>query len=72
MKSGFLTLLGVLPISVLTRLVVPADVAPPGALLVLSLGVIIVLGLLVAVIVLVSFLVIRAIKKKNRTPKDDA
>lgn len=72
MKTGFLRLLGVILISVLPMQAVHADVAPSGgAVAALSLVALIALGVFVAVIVLVSFLVIRAIKKKH-TPKDDA
>ena len=72
MKTTFLQLVGVIPVSVLLRQGVPADVAPPpGTIAVLSLGVLLALGLFVVLIVFVSFLVIRAIKKNN-TRKDDA
>ena len=70
MKTTILQLVGVIPVSVLLRQGVPADVAPPpGAIAVLSLGVLLALGLFVVLIVFVSFLVIRAIKK-NRTRKE--
>lgn len=72
MKTAFLQALSVVPISILSEQVAPADVAPPGALVALSLGVLIGLGLLVAAIVFVSILVIRAIKKKQTSKKDDA
>ncbi len=72
MKTTFLQLVGVIPISVLFKQVVPADIAPPpGVFVVAGLGILIVLGLVVAVIVLISVLVIRALKKNN-TRKDDA
>lgn len=70
MKTTFLQLAGVTLVSVLPKQGVPADVAPPpGAVAVLSLGVLLGLGCLVVVIVGVSFFVIRAIRK-NRTPKE--
>jgi len=71
MKNGFLRLASVILIFVLPQQIVPADVAPPGAVVAISLIALIGLGLLVTVIVIVSFLVIRAIRK-NRTRKDDA
>ena len=49
---------------------VPADVAPPGSVLILSLGGLLLLGLFIAIVVFVSFLVIRGIKK-GRTSRDD-
>ncbi len=71
MKGVLLQLWGSIPVSVLLRQGVPADVAPPpGQVAALAVGVLIVLGLLVAVVVIVSFLVIRAIRKKH-TPKDN-
>jgi len=63
MKTDFLQFLGVFLI------VVPADVAPPGGLVALSLVAMIGLCLLVSTVVLVSVLAIRAIREKN-TPKD--
>jgi hypothetical protein len=72
MKTDFLRLLCVIPISVLPTQVVHADVAPPvEEAIILPLAAVIALGLFVAIIVLVSFLVIMAIKKKH-TPKEDA
>ena len=71
MKMDFLQILGVIPITVSQEQVIPADTAPPAGLAVLSLGSIIGLCLLVSIIVLVSVLAIRAIKKKQ-PPRDDA
>jgi hypothetical protein len=68
MKKVVLQLVCAILIFVLSAQVVRADVAPPGpTLFALSLIALVGLGLLVAVIVLVSFLVIRAIKKKHTT-----
>lgn len=70
MNTTFLQLVGAMLIAALPKSGVPADVAPPpGAIAVISLGVLLALGLFVALIVVVSFLVIRAIKK-NRTRKE--
>ena len=56
------------PIFMLIKSVMLADVVPPGpSLLVLSLGAILGLGVTVLVIVFVSVLVIRMIKKKHTT-----
>lgn len=71
MKNVFLQLWGVVPVSVLMKQIGPADVAPPpGQILALSIGVLIILGLLVATIIIGAILVIRAIKK-NRSNKDN-
>ena len=65
MNTTFLQLAGAVLVSVL-----PADVAPPpGAVAVVSIGALLVLGFFVLVIVGVSFFVIRAIRK-NRTRKE--
>ncbi len=70
MKTTFLQLVGVIPVFVLLKQVWPADVAPPpGEVVTVSLGILIALGLIVVVIVGISFLVIRAIKK-NHTRKE--
>jgi hypothetical protein len=70
MKTTFLPLMGAILITMLPKPGVPADVAPPpGAIAVLSLGVLLALGLFVVLIVVVSFLVTRAIKK-NRPRKE--
>ncbi len=70
MNTTFLQLVGAILVSVLPRQGVPADVAPPpGAVVAVSLGVLLALGLFVVLIVVVSILVIRAIKK-NRTRKE--
>jgi hypothetical protein len=69
MKTDLLQILDGILTTISPQQVVPADVAPPGGLIVLSLGVIIALCLLVSFIVLISVLAIRAIKKKNN-PKD--
>ncbi len=72
MKNGLLQLLSVIPISTLPGQVVPADVAPPpGAVLALSLGVLLTLGVIVVVVVVGAILVIRAIRKSH-THKDEA
>lgn len=69
MKTTFLQLVGAILV-VIPKQGVPADVAPPpGAVAVLSLGILLGLGCLVVVIVGVSFFVIRAIKK-NRARKE--
>lgn len=70
MNTTFLQLMGATLVSVLPRQGVPADVAPPpGAVAVVSLGVLAVLGFFVVIAVGVSFLVIRAIRK-NRNRKE--
>lgn len=72
MTTSFWRLVGVILISGLPPQAVYADVAPPvQELVILPLAALIGLGLFVAGIVFVSFLVIRAIKK-NHTPKDGA
>ena len=72
MKTTFLLSLVVILIDVVPGQAVRADIAPPTGLIVaVSLGAVIGLGILVSGVVLVSVLVIRAIKKKT-TPKDDA
>ena len=72
MKTGFLQLLGGILVPVLSERTVHADIAPPPTLLLgVGVGALIVLGLFIAGIVVVSVLVIRAIKK-NRAHKDDA
>lgn len=72
MKKGLQQLYGVLPLSVLLQQGMPVDIAPPtGFIVAVGLGVLVVLGLLVAGIVFISILAIRAIKKKH-TPKDHA
>ena len=68
---SFLQLFYMLPILMWIKSVILADVVPPGpSLLVLSLGAILVLGFTVLVIVLVSVVVIRMIKKKHTTTDD--
>jgi predicted membrane protein len=66
MEAGFLQLLSVL--LSLPAHIVHADVAPPVSVFALLGGAVIGLGLLVVITVVVSIVVIRAIKKKN-TPK---
>ena len=66
MRTGLLQL----PSVILPTITVPADVAPPGELVAISLGVVIGLGCLGVVIIVACVLVIRAIKKSN-TPKND-
>lgn len=67
MNIGFLQLVSFMP-----QQIVPADVAPPPeTIAAVSIGILVMLGLVVATIVIVSVLVIRAIRKKN-TPKDNA
>jgi uncharacterized membrane protein (DUF485 family) len=62
MNIAFLSLVS----AMLPKLGVPTDVAPPpGTVAAISVGILIALGLFVAVIVVVSFLVIRAIRKNN-------
>ncbi len=68
MKKGFLQLVSVIPIFGLPQ--VRADVAPPGGLIVLSLGLLVALGCIVVIIVAVLVVVIRAIRK-NHTRKDN-
>ncbi len=70
MKTTWLQWVGVMLVSGLLKQGVPADVAPPPeAVAVVALGTLIALGLVVLAIVVVSFFVIRAIKK-NRTRKE--
>jgi hypothetical protein len=71
MKTGFLQLLGGILLSLLPEQVVHADVAPPLQIFALLGGAVIGLGLLVVIIVVVSIMVIRSIKKKH-TPEDHA
>ncbi len=71
METEFLHLLSAM-IAAMPELAVLADAAPPGELIIgMAVAAIIGLGLFVAVIVVISVLVIRAIKK-SRTPKTDA
>ncbi|GEM_PF-3478197 len=66
MKKSVLHLLCALPISIPIGQIGYADVVPPGpTIFVLSVAGIVVLGVLVGIIVLVSILVIRAIRKKQ-------
>ena len=66
MKKSVLHLLCALPIPILIGQVGYMDVVSPGpTILVLSVAGIVVLGVLVGIIVLVSILVIRAIRKKQ-------
>ncbi len=76
MKNGLLQIGGSIPLLTLLIQGVQADVLPPtqepaGQAASLSLGAVLVLGFLVAIIVIASFLVIRAIRKKQ-APKDNA
>ena len=70
-KKGFLLLLSTLVVVLILGLVfcpgvVSADVVSPSGLIVgLGLGLLVVLGIFVAIIALVSFLVIRGIKKRQ-------
>jgi hypothetical protein len=64
MNATFLQLMGATLISVL-----PDVAPPPGAVAVVSLGVLAVLGFFVVIAVGISFLVIRAIRK-NRNRKE--
>ncbi len=68
MKKGVSQLLSVIPVFILPQ--VRADVAPPGGLIVLSLGLLVALGCIVVIIVAVLVVVIRAIRK-NHTHKDN-
>ncbi len=71
MKSEILQQWGGITISTLARYVLPADVAPPPEqTAALTLGVLCMLGLIVAFIVAISVVVIRAIRRSH-TPKDD-
>ncbi len=70
MEPGFLQYLGVVLAAIRLARTVPADVAPSGAVAVLSLGLVLGLGLLCAVVMLVSFLVIRAIRKSHAYKKE--
>lgn len=77
MKHGTLQRLGVMVTSVMLTRVMPVDVAPPptdavppGPIMAISFGVLCALGLGIAGIVIVSVLVIRAIRKKNLAPKE--
>jgi len=72
MKSKFLPLIGVGPISLSAGKPTLADIAPPTEVVVDSpLGILIPIGILVAVVAIISILVIWAVKK-NRTPKKKA
>jgi len=71
MKNRSLQLSGVVLLTILLRQTVPADVALPLDVIAISLGAVIGLGCLGAVIIIACIVVIRAIKKSN-TPKNDA
>ena len=60
MQTGLLRLMALVP---------PIDVAPPSAIIGLGIGLLIVVCGLVAVVAVVAFFVIRAVKK-NRAAKD--
>ena len=65
MKTRLLILLDAILIGALPGRIVRADMAPLGPILVvLSLGTIIFLGILVVAVIIVSVLVIRAIKER--------
>ncbi len=68
MKKGFLQLVSAIPIFILPQ--VHTDVAPPGGLIVLSLGLLVALGCIVVIVVAVLVLVIRAMRKSHMH-KDD-
>ncbi len=68
MKKGLLQLLSVIPVFILPQ--VRADVAPPGGLIVLSLGLLVALGCIVVIVIAVLVVVIRAIRKSH-TRKDN-
>ena len=66
-----LQLLYMIPILLQIKSVILADVVPPiPSLLVLSLGAILALGFIVLVIVVISVIVIRMIKKRHATVDD--
>ncbi len=71
MKTLLSRLLVAVPLFILTRQVVPADVAPPPEqTAALTLGMLAVLCLIVAIVIAISVVVIRAIRKSYARKED--